>query len=316
MFETSVGAATDAASVAYLRPETAQGIFLNFKNALATSRQKIPFGIAQIGKAFRNEITPRNFIFRSREFEQMEVEYFIPPGDEDVWQPFHEMWKQESKEFLLSVGVREDLMGWDVHEGDDLAHYARACTDVTFKFPFGVQELMGIAARGNYDLTQHSDGSGKNLEYYDEQTKERYIPHCIEPSLGVDRLILAIICSAYAEDEVGGEKRNFLKFHPSIAPVKVSVLPLVKNKEALVSVARELFEKLQMRWNVQWDAAGAIGRRYRRADEIGTPFCITVDFDTIEKDNAVTIRDRDTTEQVRIPMDEVMQYLSKQIDGY
>jgi glycyl-tRNA synthetase len=316
MFETSVGAATDAASVAYLRPETAQGIFLNFKNALATSRQKIPFGIAQIGKAFRNEITPRNFIFRSREFEQMEVEYFIPPGDEDVWQPFHEMWKQESKEFLLSVGVREDLMGWDVHEGDDLAHYARACTDVTFKFPFGVQELMGIAARGNYDLTQHSDGSGKNLEYYDEQTKERYIPHCIEPSLGVDRLILAIICSAYAEDEVGGEKRNLLKFHPSIAPVKVSVLPLVKNKEALVSVARELFEKLQMRWNVQWDAAGAIGRRYRRADEIGTPFCITVDFDTIEKDNAVTIRDRDTTEQVRIPMDEVMQYLSKQIDGY
>lgn len=315
MFQTNVGAMSDAASVAYLRPETAQGIFINFKNALGTSRAKIPFGIAQIGKAFRNEITPRNFIFRSREFEQMEVEYFIPPGD-DVWQPFHEKWMQESKEFLISVGLREDLLGWDVHEGDGLAHYARACTDITFRFPFGVQELMGIAARGNFDLTQHTEGSGKSLDYYDEATKEKYIPHCIEPSLGVDRLILALICSAYAEDEVGGEKRNFLKFHPSIAPVKVSVLPLVKNKEALVSVARDLFDKLRQRWNVSWDATGAIGRRYRRADEVGTPFCITVDFDTIEKDGAVTIRDRDSTEQIRLKMDDVIPYLSEKIDGY
>lgn len=299
--------------------------------------------------AFRNEITPRNFIFRSREFEQMEIEYFIPPGD-DVWGAFHEQWLSNSKEFLTSIGLREDLMGWDVHEGDGLAHYARACTDITFKFPFGVQELMGIAARGNFDLTSHSEGSGKcevlffcmfqfcrrfitlvmltlifgcisvtsaeALEYYDESTKERYIPHVIEPSLGVDRLFLALVCSAYAEDEVGGEKRNFLKFHPKVAPVKVSVLPLVKNKEALVSVARELYDQLKMRWNVQWDATGAIGRRYRRADEVGTPFCITVDFDTIEKDNAVTVRDRDSTEQVRIPMDEVISYLGKQIDGY
>jgi len=315
MFQTNVGAMSDAASVAYLRPETAQGIFLNFKNAIGTSRAKIPFGIAQIGKAFRNEITPRNFIFRSREFEQMEVEYFIPPGD-DVWQPFHEKWMKESKEYLLSVGLNEELMGWDKHEGDGLAHYARACTDITFRFPFGEQELMGIAARGNYDLTQHAEGSGKNLDYFDDATKEKYIPHCIEPSLGVDRLILALICSAYAEDEVGGEKRNFLKFHPSIAPVKVSVLPLLKNKEALVSVARELYDKLKMRWNVSWDASGAIGRRYRRADEVGTPYCITIDFDTIEKNEGVTIRDRDTTEQIRLPLDEVIPYLEEKINGY
>jgi len=203
-----------------------------------------------------------------------------------------------------------------VHEGDGLAHYARACTDITFRFPFGEQELMGIAARGNFDLTQHSEGSGKDLVYFDDQTKEKYIPHCIEPSLGVDRLILALICSAYAEDEVNGEKRNFLKFHPKIAPVKVSVLPLLKNKEPLVSVARELYDQLKMRWNVSWDATGAVGRRYRRADEVGTPFCITVDFETIEDDAGVTIRDRDTTEQIRLPIDEVIPYLSKKIDGY
>lgn len=315
MFQTNVGATSDGSSIAYLRPETAQGIFINFKNALGTSRAKIPFGIAQIGKAFRNEITPRNFIFRSREFEQMEVEYFIPPGD-DVWQPFHEQWLKDSKDFLLSIGLREELMGWDVHEGDGLAHYARACTDITFRFPFGVQELMGIAARGNFDLTQHSEGSGKDLLYFDEATKEKYIPHCIEPSLGVDRLILALICSAYAEDEVGGEKRNFLKFHPSIAPIKVAVLPLVKNKEPLVAAARELYDKLKMRWNVSWDATGAVGRRYRRADEVGTPFCITVDFETIEQDAGVTIRDRDTTEQIRLSLDEVIPYLSQKIDGY
>lgn len=315
MFETRVGAAVDSDNIAYLRPETAQGIFINFKNVLGTSRQKIPFGIAQIGKAFRNEITPRNFIFRSREFEQMEVEYFIEGGD-DVWPVQQQKWIDDSKNFLLSIGLREDLMGWDVHEGDGLAHYARACTDITFRFPFGEQELMGIAARGNYDLTQHSEGSGKSLEYFDEQTKEKYLPHVIEPSLGVDRLALAIICSAYAEDEVGGEKRNFLKFDPKIAPIKAVVLPLLKNKEALVGVARELFERLQKRYNVMWDASGAIGRRYRRADEVGVPFCITVDFETIEDDAGVTIRDRDTTEQVRVPLDEVIPYLSKRIDGF
>mmetsp|Transcript_15376 Transcript_15376/g.38131 ORF Transcript_15376/g.38131 Transcript_15376/m.38131 type:complete len:590 (-) Transcript_15376:1372-3141(-) len=316
MFETRVGAAVDSDNTAYLRPETAQGIFINFKNVLGSSRQKIPFGIAQMGKAFRNEITPRNFIFRSREFEQMEVEYFIPPGD-DVWPEYHQKWMDSSKEFLIDVvGLREDLMGWDVHEGDKLAHYARACTDITFEFPFGNQELMGIAARGNYDLSQHAEGSGKNLEFFDEQTKEKYIPHCIEPSLGVDRLMLAVICSAYAEDEVGGEKRNFLKFSPRIAPIKVAVLPLLKNKEQLASVARGIFEDLQKRYNVMYDAAGAIGRRYRRADEVGIPFCITVDFETIEDDAGVTIRDRDTTEQIRLPVDELIPYLSEKIDGY
>eukprot|EP00529_Nitzschia_sp_RCC80_P002157 CAMPEP_0113524548 /NCGR_PEP_ID=MMETSP0014_2-20120614/46275_1 /TAXON_ID=2857 /ORGANISM="Nitzschia sp." /LENGTH=555 /DNA_ID=CAMNT_0000422667 /DNA_START=609 /DNA_END=2277 /DNA_ORIENTATION=+ /assembly_acc=CAM_ASM_000159 len=316
MFETRVGAAVDSDNTAYLRPETAQGIFINFKNVLGSSRQKIPFGIAQMGKAFRNEITPRNFIFRSREFEQMEVEYFIPPGD-DVWPEYHQKWIDSSKAFLIDVvGLREDLMGWDVHEGDKLAHYARACTDITFEFPFGNQELMGIAARGNYDLSQHAEGSGKNLEFFDEQTKEKYIPHCIEPSLGVDRLMLAVICSAYAEDEVGGEKRNFLKFSPRIAPIKVAVLPLLKNKEQLASVARGIFEDLQKRYNVMYDAAGAIGRRYRRADEVGIPFCITVDFETIEDDAGVTIRDRDTTEQIRLPVDELIPYLSEKIDGY
>ncbi|KAL7544759.1 hypothetical protein ACHAWF_008126 [Thalassiosira exigua] len=339
MFQTNVGAVSDASSVAYLRPETAQGIFLNYKNVLSTSRQKLPFGIAQIGKAFRNEITPRNFIFRSREFEQMEVEYFIPPGD-DEWEGHHRKWIDDSRAFLEEVGLRPELLGYDVHEGDGLAHYARACTDVTFRFPFGVQELMGIAARGDYDLRSHGEGSGRGdgklalfyciqrfflthcllfnaaLDYFNEETKEKFIPHVIEPSLGVDRLILALICSAYAEDEINGEKRNYLSFHPSIAPVKVAVLPLVKNKEPLVKAARGLFEKLQRRWNVVWDQTGAIGRRYRRADEVGVPYCVTVDFETIEEDGAVTVRDRDSTEQVRIPMDEVIPYLSKMIDGY
>jgi len=245
----------------------------------------------------------------------MEIEYFIPPGD-DAWQSFHASWLASAQSFLLSLGLDPSLMALDVHADDGLAHYARACTDITFKFPFGESELMGVAARGNYDLAQHSEASGKSMEYYDDVTKEKYIPHCIEPSLGVDRLFLALICSAYAEDEVGGEKRNFLKFHPSIAPVKVSVLPLVKNKPELVAVAKKLHEDLRKRWNVDYDASGAVGRRYRRADEIGTPFCITVDFDTIEKDNCVTVRYRDTTEQVRVPIDEVVALLSKEINGY
>ncbi|KAL3823529.1 hypothetical protein ACHAXA_007207 [Cyclostephanos tholiformis] len=316
MFSTNVGAMQDATSLAYLRPETAQGIFINYKNVLGSSRLKLPFGIAQIGKAFRNEITPRNFIFRSREFEQMEIEYFIPPGDEEVWGPYHRDWIRDSRSFLEGVGLRSELLGYDVHSGDGLAHYARACTDITFKFPFGTQELMGIAARGDFDLRSHTEGSGKVLDYFDEDTKEKFTPHVIEPSLGVDRLVLALICSAYAEDEINGEKRNYLSFHPRIAPVKVAVLPLVKNKEPLVDAARALFGKLQRRWNVMYDQTGAIGRRYRRADEIGVPYCITVDFDTIEKDGAVTVRDRDTTEQVRIPLDEVVPYLSKMIDGY
>jgi len=313
MFQTNVGAMSDGSSIAYLRPETAQGIFSNFRNVMATGRVKVPFGIAQIGKAFRNEITPRNFIFRSREFEQMEIEYFIPP-DEDVWKTFHEEWMQTSWDWLIKIGLRPELMERDVHEDHKLAHYARACTDILFRFPHGTQELQGIAARGNFDLTQHGEASGKSMEYFDEARKEKYVPHVIEPSIGVDRLMLAVLCSAYAEDEVGGEKRNFLRFHPRLAPIKASVLPLVKNRPEIIAKAEAIYEKLQRRYHVAYDTSGAIGRRYRRADEIGTPYCITIDFDTLE-DDTVTLRDRDTTEQRRVTVSELLEYMEEQIDG-
>ena len=314
MFQTNVGPLSDTTSVAYLRPETAQGIFTNFKNVVSTSRVKVPFGIAQIGKAFRNEITPRNFIFRSREFEQMEIEYFIRP-DDDAWQPALEEWVQRSESWLASIGVRPDLLSRDVHEEHKLAHYARACTDLAFEFPFGKQELMGHAARGNYDLTQHAAASGKSMEYFDDATKQKYVPHVIEPSIGVDRLMLAVLTSAYTEDEIDGESRTVLKIHPRLAPIKAAVFPLVKNKPEIVAKATEIFERLQRRYYVQYDATGAIGRRYRRMDEAGTPFCITVDFDTIEGDGTVTLRERDSTEQRRISVADLMEYLEEQIDG-
>lgn len=313
MFQTYIGALRDESGVAYLRPETAQGIFTNFKNVVDTSRVKVPFGIAQIGKAFRNEITPRNFIFRSREFEQMEIEYFIAP-DETTWEKQYQDWITTCWNWLISIGLRPELLGKEIHKKEKLAHYSRATTDITFKFPFGEQELEGIAARGNFDLTQHQTSSGKSLEYFDEDRKERYLPHVIEPSIGVDRLFLAIICSAYSEDEIDGEKRTVLKFHPRMAPIKVAVFPLLKNKPELVEKARKLYEKLQRRWNTFWDTSGAIGRRYRRMDEVGTPFCITVDFDTLE-DDTVTIRDRDTTEQIRMPISDVYSYLEESIDS-
>jgi len=313
MFQTSVGAMSDASSVAYLRPETAQGIFTNFKNVVSTGRVKVPFGIAQIGKAFRNEITPRNFIFRSREFEQMEIEYFIPP-DEECWKEFHEQWLQDSYSWLVSIGLRPELLSRDVHEDHKLAHYARACTDFMFKFPFGTQELQGIAARGNYDLTSHATASGKSMEYYDEARKEKYVPHVIEPSIGVDRLMLAVLCSAYAVDEVGGEERTLLRFHPRLAPIKAAVLPLVKNKPELIEKAEAIYKRLQRRYHVTYDTAGAIGRRYRRMDEVGTPYCITVDFDTLD-DDTVTLRERDSTEQRRVTIPELLEYMEEQIDG-
>jgi len=313
MFQTQVGAMSDASSTAYLRPETAQGIFVNFKTTQAVARTKLPFGIAQIGKAFRNEITPRNFIFRSREFEQMEVEYFIPPED-DVWQEHHQAWIDFSWSWLTSIGLREDLMGKDVHKDDGLAHYARACTDITFKFPFGESELQGVAARGNYDLTAHSEASGKNQEYFDEANKRKFVPHVIEPSIGVERLFLAVVCSAYDEDEVGGEKRSVMRFTPEMAPVKAAVLPLVKNKPELMEMARKLHDKLAANHNVQWDQGGAIGRRYRRQDEIGTPYCITVDFDTLE-DGTVTVRDRDSTEQTRLHIKDVPEFIRSAVEG-
>jgi glycyl-tRNA synthetase len=313
MFETHVGALRDESSACYLRPETAQGIFANFKNVLDTGRVKVPFGIAQIGKAFRNEITPRNFIFRSREFEQMEIEYFIPPGDEH-WPKFHRQWIDIRKDWFSSIGLTCEYLGEEVHPQDKLAHYAKACTDITFKFPFGEHELEGIAARGCFDLTQHQNHSGKSMEYFDEFTKERYIPHVIEPSLGVDRTFLAVLCSAYSVDEIGGEKRTLMKFHPRVAPIKVGIFPLVKNKPELVEKAQNLLNRFQRKWNVVYDQSGAIGRRYRRIDEVGVPFGITVDFETIEGDGSITLRDRDTTEQVRMSEDEAFSHIDQQVN--
>jgi glycyl-tRNA synthetase len=314
MFQTSVGAMSDASSVAYLRPETAQGIFINFQNVQRTGRMKVPFGIAQIGKAFRNEITPRNYIFRSREFEQMEIEYFIRP-DDDVWENCQQDWIEAYWQWLLDMGLKQEYMSKEIHDKDKLAHYARACTDITFTFPFGTQELMGIAARGCYDLTQHEKGSGKTMEYFDEAANEKYVPHVIEPSIGVDRLVLAILSSAYEEDVIDGEKRTVLKFAPSVAPIKAAVFPLVKNKPEIMAKAKAIYDKLKQRWMVDFDVAGAIGRRYRRADEAGTPFCITIDYDTLENDS-VTVRIRDSTEQKRMPIDELSAFLSQEIDGY
>ncbi len=310
MFQTHVGALSDSTSVAYLRPETAQGIFANYKNIVDTGRVKIPFGIAQIGKAFRNEITPRNFIFRSREFEQMEMEYFISP-DAD-WETCHREWIDWCKSWLNSVGIPNEMMGEDVHPLEKLSHYSKGTTDITFKFPFGEQELWGIACRGNFDLTQHQEYSGKSMEIFDESTKSKYVPHVVEPALGVDRLFLAILTAAYCEDEIDGEKRTVMKFHPRIAPYKVAVLPLLKNKPELVERAQSLYEKLQRRHSAFWDASGAIGRRYRRMDEVGTPWCVTIDFDTLE-DDTFTIRDRDTTEQKRIKEEELFSLLDEKL---
>ncbi len=316
MFQTYIGALRDETAVAYLRPETAQGIFAEFKNIVDTSRVKLPFGIAQIGKAFRNEITPRNFIFRSREFEQMEIEYFISPYED--WQKLHRSWIDYCKNWFISIGIPADSLAEDVHPKEKLAHYAKACTDITFHFPHGLQELQGIAVRGNFDLTQHQNASGKNLEYFDEERKEKYLPHVIEPSLGVDRTFLAVMTAAYCEDEVPNEKgvpekRIVLKLHPRIAPYKAAIFPLLKNKPEIYDRAYKLYKKLQRNWNVFFDASGAIGKRYRRLDEIGTPFGITKDFDTIEKDGTVTVRDRDTTKQVRMSEDELVDFMRAKI---
>lgn len=313
MFQTYVGALRDDTAVAYLRPETAQGIFINFKNIVDTGRVKVPFGIAQTGKAFRNEINPRNFIFRSREFEQMEIEYFISP-DAD-WQSLHKGWIEYCMDWFDGIGIPKSRLSLYDHPKEKLAHYSKGTTDIMFEFPFGVQELQGVAARGDYDLTQHQTVSGKAMEYFDEAAKKKYVPHVIEPSVGVDRIFLAVLSAAYCEEEVDGEKRLVLKLHPRLAPYKAAVFPLVKNKPELVERAEALYKRLKRRWNVFYDAAGAIGRRYRRQDEIGTPFGITVDFDTIEKDGKVTLRDRDTLQQIRLTEDEVVAYLAEKIEG-
>ena len=318
MFETKVGPLADQSAVAYLRPETAQGIFANYKNIVDTGRVKIPFGIAQIGKAFRNEITPRNFIFRSREFEQMEIEYFISP-DAD-WKTLHREWLDTCINWLESIGIPKDQVSEDVHAEGKLAFYSQATTDLIFEFPHGKQELWGIACRSDYDLGQHQKHSGKSMEIFDEAQKKKYIPHVIEPSLGVDRTLLAVLTTAYDEDKIPNdkgavEKRTVLRFSPKIAPYKAAIFPLIKNKPELVEIAEKLYQKLQKRWNVFYDASGAIGRRYRRQDEIGTPYGITVDFDTLEKDGTVTLRDRDTTQQRRMSEEALIEYLEGQIDA-
>ncbi|MCD8298565.1 MAG: glycine--tRNA ligase [Opitutae bacterium] len=317
MFQTYVGALRDETAIAYLRPETAQGIFINYKNIVDTGRVKIPFGIAQIGKAFRNEINPRNFIFRSREFEQMEIEYFISPKAD--WKKIHQEWIEYCMNWFDGIGIPKSRLSLYQHPKEKLAHYSKGTTDIMFEYPFGVQELQGIAARGNFDLTQHQTVSGKSMEYFDDREPNKddrkYIPHVVEPSFGVDRIVLAVLSAAYAEEEVEGEKRVVLRLHPRLAPYKAAVFPLVKNKPELVERAENLYRRLKRRWNVFYDAAGAIGRRYRRQDEIGTPFGITVDFDTLEKDGKVTLRDRDSLQQIRITEDELVAYLSEKIDG-
>jgi glycyl-tRNA synthetase len=310
MFKTSVGAGEEA-TVSYLRPETAQGIFANFKNVVDSFHPKLPFGIGQIGKAFRNEIAPREFVFRSREFEQMEVEYFVKPGD---WESAFEMWRNEMHAWMHSIGLDKSA----VHELEvteaDRAHYSKRTIDIEFDFPFGRRELYGLAYRTDYDLEAHSKGSGIALTYFDEETGEKLVPHVIEPSLGVDRTVLAVLVSAYTEDEQGGEVRSYLKLPRALAPIKAAVFPLLKNKPELVSKAREIYEALKEEiGDVAWDDNGNIGKRYRRQDEIGTPVCITVDFDTLGENpelvNTVTVRDRDTGEQKRVHISDLKDLL-------
>ena len=309
MFKTFQGVNEDTASQIYLRPETAQGIFVNFKNVQRTTRRKLPFGIAQVGKSFRNEITPGYFTFRTREFEQMELEFFCEPGTEMKW---YEYWKDYCHKFLLSLGMKEEHIRLREHAKEELSHYSNGTTDIEFLFPFGWGELWGVASRTDYDLKAHQNHSGKSMEYLDPFTNERFIPYCVEPSLGADRVALAFLCDAYDEETLeNGDVRNVLHLHPALAPYKAAVLPLQKNK--LGDKAREVYELLAKHFMVDFDDSGAIGKRYRRQDEIGTPLCITIDFDTLE-DETVTVRDRDTMAQVRMPIAELEGYIQKEID--
>ena len=311
MFKTFQGVTEDSKSELYLRPETAQGIFVNFNNIQRTTRKKVPFGVGQVGKSFRNEITPGNFIFRVREFEQMELEFFCKPGTDLEW---FQYWRSYCRDFLLGLGVNEEHLRLRDHSPEELCFYSKATTDFEYLFPFGWGELWGIADRTDYDLTQHMKTSGKSMEYFDPETNEKYIPYVIEPSLGVERLFLAIVCEAYDEEEIGdGEKsdvRTVMHLHPALAPVKAAVLPLTKK---LKEPATDLYMKLAKKFNVEYDEAGQIGKRYRRQDEIGTPFCITFDFDSLE-DNCVTVRDRDTMAQERVNIDELVAYLEKKLE--
>lgn len=311
MFQTHVGAMQDDASVSYLRPETAQGMFVNFKNIMDSLHPKLPFGMAQVGKAFRNEIAPRDFLFRAREFEQMEIEYFVNPKD---WEKTFGHFVEQVHAFTKDVG----LASAKVHElevpADERAFYSKRTIDFEFDFPFGKKELYGLAYRTDYDLKQHSEFSKVDLSYYDEESKERFLPHCIEPSFGLDRTVLAVLTDAYTEDELGGEKRVYLKLAPSVAPFKVAVFPLLRNKPELVKKAEEIFKAIKKQIPAAiFDDNGNIGKRYRRQDEIGTPFCVTVDFDTIEKGTGVTVRDRDSGGQERVSETELVSYLKSRI---
>ncbi len=308
MFKTHQGVTEDSANEVYLRPETAQGIFVNFANVQRTARKKLPFGVGQIGKSFRNEITPGNFTFRTREFEQMELEFFCKPGTDLEWFAY---WKEECRKWLDSLGMKSENVRFRDHEKEELSHYSAATTDVEFLFPFGWGELWGIADRTNFDLSQHMEYSAKSLEYFDQETGEKYVPYVVEPSLGADRVALAFLCDAYDEEEVGeGDVRVVLRLHPALAPFKACVLPLSKK---LSENAEKLFTRLAKKYNVDYDEAGSIGKRYRRQDEIGTPFCITYDFDS-ETDGCVTVRDRDTMQQERIAIDELEAYIEKRLE--
>jgi glycyl-tRNA synthetase len=331
MFKTFVGAVEDSSAVAYLRPETAQGIFANFKNVLDSTRVKLPFGIAQAGKAFRNEINPRNYTFRSREFEQMEIEFFCHPSESMKW---YQYWRDVRKAWYTQLGIKSERLRPREQSKDELAHYSIGTTDIEYLFPFSdePQELEGVAHRGDYDLRQHQQHSGKDLQYFDEEgwakadksafkgdkkreaeekAKFRFLPHVIEPSAGADRFTLAVLCEAYAEDELGGEARTVMRFHPRLAPIKAAVLPLV-NKEGMPEIAHKLYRELKADWNVFYDDGGAIGRRYRRQDEAGTPYCITVDGQTLQ-DQTVTVRDRDTAEQWRVPLAGVVDEIRRRL---
>jgi glycyl-tRNA synthetase len=296
MFETHIGPVADEGSEVYLRPETAQGIFINFKNVLSFARKKPPFGIAQIGKSFRNEITPGNFIFRTREFEQMEMEFFVPPAEAERW---HRIWIEERERWYTALGIRPDFLRVRPHGADELSHYSSATSDIEYLFPIGWSELEGIANRGDFDLTQHAKHSGEKLEYFDQATKERYVPYVIEPAAGADRAALAFLVDAYDVEEVEGRSRTVLRLHPRLAPVKVAVLPLV-SREGMPERARAIFDEVRQRIPAEFDEGGSIGKRYRRQDEIGTPWGVTVDGQTLE-DETVTLRDRDSLEQTRIP---------------
>jgi glycyl-tRNA synthetase len=308
MFETFLGPVQDDASRAFLRPETAQGIFVNFKNVLQFARKKPPFGIAQVGKSFRNEITPGNFVFRTREFEQMEMEFFVPPADAGRW---HEYWLEERMRWYTDLGLRPDHLRLRAHGADELSHYSSATSDIEYLFPIGWSELEGIANRGDFDLTQHAEHSGEKLEYVDTATQERYVPHVVEPAAGADRSMLAFMVDAYDEEEVEGRQRTLLRLHPRVAPVKVAVLPLV-NRDGMPEFAREIYEDLRSRLTAEFDSGGSIGRRYRRQDEIGTPWAVTVDGQTLE-DRTVTLRDRDTLEQPRVSLDELAAELERRL---